>query len=146
MDMRRPLTIALVALKLAAGASLSGAVPAAAAVAAPLGRVTPRASVDPHTHYLNRTWIDVLSKPSAAASLESFKVASPLPLRVLAKSGAFLQVASGDTIDDWPFKPNATSDGSAPRMLKTRQFVTAPDHAQGEVSPRGGGLRWRIPQ
>jgi hypothetical protein len=73
----------------------------------PLGCVTLRATVDARTHDLNRVWIDVFSKPSAAASLESFKVASPLPLWVLARSGAFLQVVTGDSLDDWPFKPHA---------------------------------------
>jgi hypothetical protein len=74
----------------------------------PLACMTPRATIDPRTHDLNRVWIDVFSKPSATASLESFKVASPLPLWVLARSGTFLQVATGDSVDDWPFKPHAT--------------------------------------
>lgn len=89
--------------------SIAPALPARAATEAkPIDCVTPRATVDRHRHTLRRVWIDVFTRPAPGASRLSFKIASPLPLWVLAKSGAFLQVATGDTLNDWPFKPHAT--------------------------------------
>jgi hypothetical protein len=39
----------------------------------PLGCVTPRATIDRHTHRLNRIWVDVFSKPDARAPLLSLR-------------------------------------------------------------------------
>ena len=71
-----------------------------------LGCSTPKATIDPKTHDLNRTWVSVYTKPSSSASVYSFKIASPLPLWVVANSGAFTRVATGDGMDGWPFKPH----------------------------------------
>jgi hypothetical protein len=84
--------------------------PDGAAAQAPnyLGCVTPKATIDRATSRLQRTWISVYTKPSTTATTKSYTIASPLPLWITAESGAFYQVASGNSMDDWPFRPQAT--------------------------------------
>ena len=100
--MRRPLiALLLAALSLApvgAGASPGNA----------LGCVTPKATADRVEHYLRRTWIFVYTKPSMSATTMSYSIASPLPLWIVGESGSFYHVATGDSMDEWPFKPHTT--------------------------------------
>ena len=56
---------------------------------------------------LNRTWINVYTKPSRTATIMSYTIASPLSLWVVAESGGFSRVTTGDSTEDWPFKPHA---------------------------------------
>jgi hypothetical protein len=73
-----------------------------------LGCITPKATIERATSRLRRTWISVYTKPSTTSTTMSYTIASPLPLWITAESGAFYQVASGNSMDDWPFKPQAT--------------------------------------
>ena len=64
--------------------------------------VTPRTTIAdgvPH-----RTWINVYTKPSSGATIMSYTIASPLPLWVVAESGAFSRVTTGNLLSEWPFK------------------------------------------
>jgi len=70
-----------------------------------LGCVTPKATVDRTTPGLRRTWIFVFTKPSASATTMSYTIAAPLPLWIVGESGSFYRVATGNSMAEWPFKP-----------------------------------------
>ena len=70
-----------------------------------LGCVTPKATIDRTTSRLRRTWIFVFTKPSTSAATMSYTVASPFPLWIVGESGAFYHVATGSSMNGWPFKP-----------------------------------------
>ena len=84
--------------------------PDGAAAQAPhyLGCVTPKATVERKPARLRRTWIFVYTKPSTSATTMSYTIASPLPLWILGESGGFYHVATGNSMDEWPFKPQTT--------------------------------------
>jgi hypothetical protein len=70
-----------------------------------LGCVTPKATVERPTFKLRRTWINVFTKPSTSATVMSYSIASPLPLWIVGESGSFYRVATGTSMNGWPFKP-----------------------------------------
>ena len=57
---------------------------------------------------LRRTWINVYTKPSRSATIMSYTIAAPLSLWVVAESGGFSSVTTGDSMTEWPFKPRTT--------------------------------------
>ena len=73
-----------------------------------LGCVTPKATIERKPARLRRTWIFVFTKPSVSATTMSYTVASPLPLWIVGESSAFYHVATGNSMDEWPFKPQTT--------------------------------------
>ena len=72
-----------------------------------LGCVTPKATADRTAHGLRRTWIFVFTRPSSGAATMSYTIAAPLPLWIVGESNAFYRVATGDSMSEWPFKPEA---------------------------------------
>jgi hypothetical protein len=68
--------------------------------------VTPKATIGHGA--LNRTWINVYTKPSPSATIMSYTIAAPLSLWVVAESGGFSRVMTGDSMAEWPFKPRTT--------------------------------------
>jgi|GEM_PF-2981592 len=72
-----------------------------------LGCVTPKATPDRTTHTLRRRWIFVFTKPSTGATTLSYTIAAPLPLWIVGESKSFYRVATGDSMNGWPFKPEA---------------------------------------
>jgi hypothetical protein len=56
---------------------------------------------------LHRTWINVYTKASHTATIMSFTIAAPLSLWVVAESGGFSRVTTGDSTAGWPFRPRA---------------------------------------
>src|ERR1700676_4815829 len=63
--------------------------------------VTPSSSVDHATGRLIQKFIDVFANPRPGSRPIYIKLAAPMPLRVVARDGAFLQIAGGA---DSPFK------------------------------------------
>jgi hypothetical protein len=84
--------------------------PDGAAAQAPhyLGCVTPKATIERNPARLRRTWIFVYTKPSTSAPTMSYTIASPLPLWIVGESGGFYHVATGNSMDEWPFEPQTT--------------------------------------
>ena len=92
-------------MRIAAGALVATVFAASAAQAVDVGAcVTPKAHVDPATHRLVGKFIDVFETTKPGALPIWVKVAAPMPLRVVAVDGKYLQVEGGR---DSPFKDDA---------------------------------------
>jgi hypothetical protein len=57
---------------------------------------------------LHRTWINVYTKPSRSSTIMSYTIAAPPSLWVVAESGGFSRVTTGDSTAGWPFKARTT--------------------------------------
>jgi hypothetical protein len=57
---------------------------------------------------LHRRFINVYTQPSRSSTIMSYTIAAPLSLWVVAESGGFSRVTTGDSMAEWPFKPRTT--------------------------------------